>query len=83
MVENVNGRKRLVAMVTIGDPIRYNDDNPFLNGLDRHRIGKDSRWFKLSGVGYPLINVKPVEPVEITQEVITVRHGYSWFECAL
>jgi len=67
----------LVGSVVIGEPIIYHNEEEFNKDYDKHLVDKNSEFYIRQGTikyGYPLLNVKRIDPVEL---VLTDRKGWT------
>jgi len=67
----------LVGSAIIGEPVIYHNEEEFDKDYDKHLVDKNSKFYiKKDKVkyGYPLLNVKKIEPVELT---LTDRKGWT------
>ena len=67
----------LVGSAVIGDPVIYHNEEEFDKDYDKHLVDKNSKFYIKHGkvkYGYPLLDVKKIEPVEL---VLTDRKGWT------
>ena len=67
----------LVGSAIIGEPVIYHNEEEFDKDYDKHLVDKNSKFYiKKDKVkyGYPLLNLKKIEPVELT---LTDRKGWT------
>jgi len=68
----------LVGSAIIGKPIVYHNEEEFDRDYDKHLVDKtNKKYYIKSGkvkYGYPLIDVKRIEPVEL---ILTDREGWT------
>jgi hypothetical protein len=67
----------LVGSAIIGEPVVYRNKKEFDRDYDKHLVDKNSKFYIKKGTikyGYPLLDVKRIEPVEL---VLTDRKGWT------
>jgi hypothetical protein len=67
----------LVGSAIIGEPVIYHNQEEFDKDYNKHLVDKNSKFYIKNGTvkyGYPLLNVKKIEPVELT---LTDRKGWT------
>ena len=75
IVRTGKGKATLVGTCTIGEPVFYGSELDFDLDYHRHLVGKESPYYiSTKGKwGYPMTNVKPIDPVEINSRGIIAR----------
>lgn len=67
----------LVGSAIIGEPIVYHNETEFDKDYNKHLVDKNSKFYFKKGkvkYGYPLLNVKKINPVEL---ILTDRKGWT------
>lgn len=77
----------LVGSAIIGEPIIYHNEEEFDRDYDKHLVDKNSEFYIKSGkvkYGYPMLDVRRMEPVELTLPNGTKTAGFTktsrWIE---
>lgn len=76
IVRTGKGKAILVGTCTIGEPVFYGSESDFDIDYNRHLVGKESPYYiSAKGKwGYPVTNVKSIDPVEINSRGIIARN---------
>lgn len=70
----------LVGSAIIGEPIVYHNEEEFDRDYDKHRVDRNSEFYIKSGkvkYGYPMLDVKRIDPVELTLPHGTKTVGFT------
>jgi hypothetical protein len=77
--KGVPAKSYLVGSAIIGEPKVYHNEEEFDKDYDKHLVDKDNKKYYIKKgkvkYGYPLLDVKRIEPVEL---VLTDREGWSF-----
>lgn len=81
IVRTGKGKAILVGTCTIGEPVFYGSESDFDLDYHRHLVGKESHYYiSTKGKwGYPVTNVKPIDPVKIDSRGIIARNIDRFF----
>ena len=70
----------LVGSVVVGEPIVYHNEEEFDRDFDKHLVDRNSDRYIRKGklkYGYPMLDVKRMEPVELTLPNGVKSAGFS------
>jgi hypothetical protein len=71
----------LVGSAIIGEPIVYHNEEEFDSDYNKHLVGKDDKDFYIKTgkvkYGYPMLDVKRIEPVELTTPTDRKSAGFN------
>jgi len=76
IIRTGKGKAFLVGKAVIGKPIVYHNREEFDKDYSKHLVSSDSKFYikpERNKIGYPLINVVPLKPTQVTTKGIVSR----------